>query len=115
MNNYCSRAASAGPGMVACLVGPGPEEDILLLDFDFLMSSFGEGLFALCTKRCLTQQRDGLKVERRTALSQRGYESGGDMCSAQTQRDITKTWRDRMRRIGRLQQPIAEISHLVGT
>ena len=28
--NYCSGAASAGPGMVACLGGPGPEEDILL-------------------------------------------------------------------------------------
>ena len=44
-------------GLLACLVGSGPEEDILLLDFDFLMSSFGEGLIALCTKRCLTQQR----------------------------------------------------------
>ena len=31
------------PGMVACLVGPGPEEDILFLAFDFPMSSFGGG------------------------------------------------------------------------
>ena len=77
------RAASAGPGMVACLVGPGPEEDILLLDFDFLMSSFGESLFALYTKRCLTQQQDEWKVE--TALSTTRYESGGDICSARTQ------------------------------
>ena len=46
----------AGPGMRARLVGPGPEEDTLLLDCDFLMSSFGEGLITLCTKRCLTQQ-----------------------------------------------------------
>ena len=44
--------------MVACLVGPGPEEDILLLDIEFLMSSFGEGLFALCTKRCLVEGGD---------------------------------------------------------
>ena len=42
--------------MVACLVGSGPEGDILLLDFDFLMSSLGEGLIALCTKRRVTQQ-----------------------------------------------------------
>ena len=39
--------------MVACLAGPGPEEDILLLDCDFLMSSFGEGLIATWTKRSL--------------------------------------------------------------
>ena len=45
--------------MVACLVGPGPEEDNLLLDFDFLASSFGEGLIALCTKRSHNQQRGG--------------------------------------------------------
>ena len=56
--------------MVACLAGPGVEEDILLLDCDFLISSFGEGLLALCTKRCLTQQPgDGLKVKKRTPLS----------------------------------------------
>ena len=42
-----SSVASAGSGMVACLAGPGPEEDILLLDFDFLMSPFGEGFFCL--------------------------------------------------------------------
>ena len=56
--------------MVACLAGPGVEEDILLLDCDFLMSSFGEGLLALCTKRCLTQQPgDGLKGKTRIPLS----------------------------------------------
>ena len=45
--------------MDACLVGPGPEEVILLLELDVLMSSYGEGLFALCTKRCLTGRVEG--------------------------------------------------------
>ena len=88
--------------MVACLVGPGPEEVIFLPDFDFLMSSFCEGLFALCTS---LNNGDGLKVETRTPLSQRRRVFGTD---------ITKTWRDRMHRIGRLRTLIADISHLVG-
>ena len=75
LNNYWSRAASGGPGIVACLVGPGPEEVILLLDFDFLMSSFGGGLFALCTS---LNNGDGLKVETQAPLSQRRRVFGTD-------------------------------------
>ena len=54
--------------MVACLVGPGLEEDILLLDFDFLMSSFGEGLSCVLSAASLNNG-DGLEVETQTPLS----------------------------------------------
>ena len=65
--------------MVACLVGPGPEEDILLLDFDFLMSSLGGGLFAMCTKCCLTQQRGRVEGGDADCFITTSYESGGDV------------------------------------
>ena len=70
--------------MVACLVRPGPEEDILLLDFDFLVSSFGEGLLALCAKRCLIQQREWAEGKGADSFITSSYESGGDVCSART-------------------------------
>ena len=101
--------------MVACLVGPGPEEDILLLDFDFLVSSFGESLFALYTKRCLTQQQDEWKVE--TALSQPDMSLAATYVQHGRNRETLQRPGEMVcvRRIGHLRRPIAEISHLVGT
>ena len=101
--------------MVAYLVGPGPGEVILLLDFDFLMSSFGEGLIALCTKRCLAHSTTG-KVKTRIPLSHPVTSLAATCVQHRHNREMPhKTWRDRMRRVGRLRRPIAEISHLVGT
>ena len=73
-------------GMVAnYLVRPGPEEDILLLDFDFLTSSFGESFFSLYIKRCLTQQRGWGEGGDADSFITTSDDSGGDVCSARTQ------------------------------
>ena len=111
--------ASAGSAMVACLAGPGAEEDILLLDCDFLMSSFGEGLLALCTKRCLTQQPgDGSKVKTRIPLSHRVMSLAAMCVRHRHNRETSQRPGETAcvalgARNGRL--PIAEISHLVGS